>query len=279
MKKTSFNSLRTQKIDKKKSRQTFSESLFESLDSSLWPGERKQKQDGHINSDSEKTEVVQAMKDHVEARLEQETKNDLEIPGGVITKKTESARLLSEQTYPVLSLPELKSELSDIKGMRYQTKAAGPVKILFLSDDFYPDAQINPEVEFLAEITSFYFSSGSDLLFSKMAKAMNFQESDLALSSLFCGDQKLEKLCYQEIAFFKPELVITLGAKTSAFLLQERKRIAEVHGQVFKRSLNTSEGLLDLSIMPLFHPEFLNANPNMKKAAWVDLQKAMKIVS
>ena len=68
-----------------------------------------------------------------------------------------------------------------------------------------------------------------------------------------------------------PGIVISLGALTTNLLLGKREKMSTIHGKYFKIELNNFQ----LILMPLFHPDFLLINPNMKRTAWIDLQKVM----
>ena len=84
------------------------------------------------------------------------------------------------------------------------------------------------------------------------------------------------KLFLEEVELFKPEVVISLGAVSTNLLLQKRERLSQVHGKFFPRGFKLSNGMThNVLICPIFHPEFLLINPNMKRAAWMDLQKVM----
>ena len=84
------------------------------------------------------------------------------------------------------------------------------------------------------------------------------------------------KLFLEEIESFKPQFVISLGAVPTNLLLQKRERLSQVHGKFFPRGFKLSNGMThNVLVCPIFHPEFLLINPNMKRTAWMDLQKVM----
>ena len=49
---------------------------------------------------------------------------------------------------------------------------------------------------------------------------------------------------------------------------------SNIHGQFFEKQYGDTA----FSLMPVFHPDFLVINPNMKRTAWADLQKVMERV-
>lgn len=71
-----------------------------------------------------------------------------------------------------------------------------------------------------------------------------------------------------------PEVVVSLGAIVTNILLGRREKLSAIHGQFFDLSFKNH----DFCLMPLFHPDFLIINPNMKRTAWIDLQKVMERV-
>jgi uracil-DNA glycosylase family 4 len=75
--------------------------------------------------------------------------------------------------------------------------------------------------------------------------------------------QVIEKKC--------PKIVVSLGATVTNILLGKREKLSTIHGQFFEKQ----QGVCNFSLMPIFHPDFLIINPNMKRTAWIDLQKVM----
>lgn len=70
----------------------------------------------------------------------------------------------------------------------------------------------------------------------------------------------------------RPKVVVSLGATVTNILLGKREKLSTIHGQFFEKRV----GLCVYSLIPLFHPDFLIINPNMKRTAWIDLQKVME---
>ena len=72
----------------------------------------------------------------------------------------------------------------------------------------------------------------------------------------------------------KPKVVVSLGATVTNILLGKREKLSTIHGQFFEKQYGDTA----FSLMPVFHPDFLVLNPNMKRTAWADLQKVMERV-
>ncbi len=73
----------------------------------------------------------------------------------------------------------------------------------------------------------------------------------------------------------KPKFLISLGAVATNTLLGRKEKLTKVHGQFFPIKIHSEADQHEVKLMPLFHPDFLLINPNMKRAAWTDLQKIM----
>jgi uracil-DNA glycosylase family 4 len=79
---------------------------------------------------------------------------------------------------------------------------------------------------------------------------------------------------YQFILEKRPKIVVSLGATVTNILLGKREKLSGIHGQFFEKNI----GECHFNLMPVFHPDFLVINPNMKRTAWIDLQKVMERV-
>ena len=131
-----------------------------------------------------------------------------------------------------------------------------------------------------------YIESGDDLL-GKMISAMKLFGSEF---HRFKMDEQLEEITDLAMNLEKPSLetqnllnaikenrpkvVVSLGATVTNILLGKREKLSTIHGQFFEKSI----GDCVYALMPIFHPDFLIINPNMKRTAWTDLQKVMERV-
>ena len=82
----------------------------------------------------------------------------------------------------------------------------------------------------------------------------------------------------EQIKKFKPNIVVSLGATVTNILLGKREKLSGIHGQFFEKSVSLNNESYTYQLMPIFHPDFLVINPNMKRTAWIDLQKVMERV-
>ncbi|MCF8058684.1 MAG: hypothetical protein K9K67_05275 [Bacteriovoracaceae bacterium] len=125
-------------------------------------------------------------------------------------------------------------------------------------------------------------SPDSDLL-SKMITAMKIRvgthcrvfitkDSEIAEQEWF-GLLKELTSDIQEI------IVVSLGALATNTILQKKERLSKIHGKEFNLSLKRGAETVQIRVFPVFHPDILQINPNMKRSAWLDLQKVMEFLS
>lgn len=138
-------------------------------------------------------------------------------------------------------------------------------KVVFVGErpkDFDPD---NPRVDLL----------------SKMIQAMKLGEGEFARAFLD-KDPGKAKLQWEELlkslSDFNSIVIVTLGAMATNTVLNKKERLSRIHGKEFSIALERSSGALELKAFPVFHPDILQINPNMKRSAWMDLQKVMEVL-
>jgi hypothetical protein len=126
------------------------------------------------------------------------------------------------------------------------------------------------------------FLEGEDLL-AKMIVAMKLKNDEFyRLKSHVDADfddPAIKGEIFEKILGLKPQLVISLGASVTHLLLDRKEKMSGIHGKFFSLSSSNHEGEIhNYKLMPLFHPDFLLINPNMKRTAWIDLQKVMELL-
>ncbi len=148
--------------------------------------------------------------------------------------------------------------------------ASPQTEVLFVGDTY----KKNPNTEgddLLGKMISAMKLSGSE--FKRFSLEVDLEEvSDLEENLQFPNSATLNLLnCISEC---QPKVVVSLGATVTNILLGKREKLSTIHGQFFEKKANNWSYVL----MPVFHPEFLIINPNMKRTAWSDLQKVMERV-
>ena len=134
---------------------------------------------------------------------------------------------------------------------------------------------------------TFNAASGADDLLGKMIAAMKLKPEEFerfafneALEDINDLEQNLKSPesataeLHAKITKVKPQIVVSLGATVTNVLLGRREKLSGIHGQFIEKTIDSHH----FAMMPLFHPDFLLINPNMKRTAWIDLQKVMERV-
>ncbi|RLA60124.1 MAG: hypothetical protein DRQ89_13240 [Epsilonproteobacteria bacterium] len=130
-------------------------------------------------------------------------------------------------------------------------------------------------------LCSEFHSEGSSekSILEKMAAAMKLSESEFEMmefsnESLENDSKNLKSEIFELIASNRPKVIITFGATMTSFILDKQERLSRIHGKFFPKIFKGHEA----SVVPVFHPGFLMINPNMKRSAWMDLQKVMGFI-
>lgn len=150
-----------------------------------------------------------------------------------------------------------------------------------------PEIEKVHKVSYLSEVLfvgDTYKGEGEDLL-GKMIAAMKLKGDEFSRLIL---DEELEAIddlagnlvqpneCSQKffaaIKETKPQIVVSLGATVTNVILGKREKLSSIHGQFIEKSIDDCS----FTLVPIFHPEFLMINPNMKRTAWIDLQKVIE---
>lgn len=185
--------------------------------------------------------------------------------------RTFEGALFKETSWPFIFMEDKDVFTEEIDKKKRQMLPQEKIsKILFVGDTYNP-------------------SLGKEDLLGKMIQAMKLTPEEYQRYGFNLELEKIENLeenllqpsletaeLFNQIKTFAPEIVITLGAGVTNILLGKREKLSSIHGVFFKTSLNFHEEIFSYEIFPLFHPDFLLINPNMKRTAWIDLQKIME---
>lgn len=120
--------------------------------------------------------------------------------------------------------------------------------------------------------------SDQDIL-GKMISSIGLDQGHFLRSPTVRGHQALEH-ALNVIKYFKPKVVVTMGAAATNIFFDTRIRLSNVHGDIQVKSfkIKDSAEVLSVNIFPLFHPDLLEINVSMKKTAWIDLQRLRTIL-
>jgi uracil-DNA glycosylase len=169
---------------------------------------------------------------------------------------------------------DLKEE--NIIDLSQLEKTAGDRPIIYDYDSFSDE---NLMVIFVGERPKDFNDEHpkADLL-SKMIMAMKLREGEFARIFLSKDSEMAKAEWHRTLQLLEGRMqlcIVSLGAKACNTVLGSRERLSKIHGQEFHFQLLGKANNVDLTIFPVFHPDFLQINPNMKRSAWIDLQKVM----
>lgn len=120
-----------------------------------------------------------------------------------------------------------------------------------------------------------------DELFWKMMAAIGLDKESLYVTNCIkcCQDEALQpdttlgRSCFsfleRELIAMQPGLICTMGELATSLLLGSRTPLVRMRGR-FHQYRYPHGG--SAQVMPTFHPAFLLQHPEMKRAAWMDLQ-------
>lgn len=255
--------------------ETFGEAL---LPDALWAIKRSLKAEAAPIAKevySEKVQVLESLERFAEEQTTQQKTDTLKIEGGEIhVRKTVGWDEL--ETYG--SLEALKNQLtldSRLAEIQLKDKSPEAVKVIFVSETFRTWEEIEPELQtgFINELLTGFPQKTAEF-FERMIKGMKLVPEEVIIYPVEGShSQELAGEVMKIAAFYRPEVIITLGAKATQKILKSNDRLSIVHGQFFNRRVGEGE---NFQIVPLFHPAIIESNLNMKKTAWADMQKIMK---
>lgn len=224
---------------------------------------------------SEKVQVIESLERFAQEKATEQKTNILKVDGGEVHLKTDPGwdDLNHFNSFAdLVSVLKLDKKYLDIV---FKDKAPGKVTVLFVSEKFRNWEEVSAELKtgFINELIAGFPLKTAEL-FERMIMAMKLDPSEVIVFPVEGTDESDYSRDVMEVAaFYKPEIIITLGAKATQKILKSNDRLTVVHGQFFNRSMSDRG---NFQVVPLFHPSIIETNQNMKKTAWTDMQKIMK---
>ncbi len=194
---------------------------------------------------------------------------------------TESGRPRRASTTPpasAISLADIREELGEC---RRCGRHEGRKKIVF------GEGEVGAKLFIVGELPAgeddaagLPFQGEAGKLLMKMVGAIGLSRADLYLATLVkCHpadghEPRPEEiaLCHpfllQQINAVRPKIICAMGGLAAQALLHSKKNLLQLRG--------AWHSCQQIPLMPTFSPAFLLRNPEMKKAAWVDLQLIQK---
>lgn len=224
---------------------------------------------------SEKVQVIESLERFAHEKAEETQSKILKVDGGELHIRPEPgwddlSHFASE--YQLKESIKLDPRLIRIS---LDKKVPRTVKALFVSEKFRTWEEVEPELKegFINELLAGFPLKTAEL-FHRMITAMKLDASEVIIFPVEGQDEADFSRDVMEIAaFYRPEVIITLGAKATSKILKSNDRLSMVHGQFFNRRMGETG---TFQVIPLFHPSIIETNQNMKKTAWADMQKIMK---
>lgn len=222
---------------------------------------------------SEKQQVLNSLERFAQEKIETSKEQKIVIEGGEIHKKPEPVW----DGIEVLASKEelLKSLTVDQNTLDICLKnKESNVRVLFVPEEFRKFEDFSGELkdnESVNELLAFFPQRTAEL-FSRMISAMKLKTSEVLVFACQNNGTDITEEVMKVATFYRPEVIVTLGATSTQKVLKSQERLTQVHGQFFSRKI---ENVGQFTVVPLFHPSIIENNMNMKKAAWADMQKIM----
>jgi hypothetical protein len=224
---------------------------------------------------SEKVQVIESLERFAQEKVTELQTNIIKLDGGEVHVKAEP---VWDNLQSFTSAESLKASLKlepEFQKIVLQDKEPLVVKAIFVSEKFRSWDEVSLELKsgFINElIVGFPLKTAE--LFYRMIMAMKLEAHEVIVYPVEGLDESdFSQEVMEVAAFYKPEVIITLGAKATQKILKSNDRLSMVHGQFFNRKLGEKGSF---QVVPLFHPSIIETNQNMKKTAWADMQKIMK---
>lgn len=210
-----------------------------------------------VDVSNEKSEVnkLKTLQDIRENILDEDTRNNSPVKEGVKLEK-----IFKFEKIQSSSKTFLFSETSDNLWKESLEKVEKEINCILVVGDFENESSImNDKLE-----------GESFALLAKMFSALKLKETQVHFCSFIeeeVSRYTASKNLYDFISRSGTSLIITLGAAPLKFF-DIKSRLTKIHGQ--KLDINFQEKAVKL--LPIFHPEYLLINPNMKKRVWDDIK-------
>jgi len=176
--------------------------------------------------------------------------------------QNEEIPLIENRNPPIEIAPKITPNKTQVAVAK--TGLASLIEVLFVGDSFNGEGE-----DLLGKMIGAMKLSGTEFYRHPMEDELD-EVNDLVKNqeNPSPATQKLLNIIFEK----RPKVVVSLGATVTNILLGKREKLSTIHGQFFERQSNSYH----YSLMPIFHPDFLIINPNMKRTAWIDLQKVME---
>lgn len=260
------------KFDKTKSEAaTFAEALIGDTSWLPEPDQSQQKQPKEILT--EKAVVLESFTRFVEEKIAESPDQQVHFEGGtlVMKEKADEHEFISQFKGASEWLEDFKKSVGE-EIFSHLVEAKKDISVLFYVDELKPEVSVGESKaskEFL-----YCFEKEVAELFEKMVKAMKLKSHEFAISAVnLSGSPREFSDLLEEIHYRAPDYVIPLGAQATQAILGNKERLASAHGKFYPLPTLKSK---TIQVVPLFHPNVIATNQNMKRSTWADMQKIMQ---
>jgi hypothetical protein len=223
---------------------------------------------------SEKAQVLESLERFAQEKIQESPEAVIKFPGGEIAEKPEPIWEGISQYAQYSDLAQALSLEAEALKLTLAHKQPGQLKVMFVAESFRKVDEFSPELKegFINQLLpAFPFKTAE--FFSRMLTAMKLDDREVLIYPTLFNDQDISDEVMKVAGFFRPEVIVTLGANSAHKILKVQERLTQLHGQFFNRKI---ENIGTFIVVPLFHPSIIENNQNMKKTAWADMQKIMK---
>jgi uracil-DNA glycosylase family 4 len=222
---------------------------------------------------SEKKQVLESLGRFAQEKLGLSDSGVVKIEGGEIGLKTPAVWNVPD-ALDISSLLDTLTLPSELLQLLLRNKNPEAVKVIFVTEVFrsWEDISVDLKEGFINELLV-GFSLKTAEFFERMIKAMKLRPEEVILYPVDDEGRDLANEIMSIANFFKPAVIITLGAKAAQKILKVNDRLNSLHGEFFSRTLQKGD---TFQVVPLYHPSIIETNQNMKKTAWTDMQKIME---
>ena len=146
-----------------------------------------------------------------------------------------------------------------------------------MCDPNYKSMEMESEIEqdLMPDLVPFSLIESEQDLLGKMLTAMNMKQGNFVRFPRFKVSNPLEVLALG-VSYFKPKIIVTLGAAATNEVLEKKVKLTSVHGNFYKKQFVVNDEKLTIDVCPLFHPQLLEINQSMKRTAWLDMKKMIE---
>ncbi len=214
----------------------------------------------------EKKLIIESLERFAEEKLSETPTGVLQLDGGEVHRKISSIDELMNSLH--LSAEDLN--------ILIKSKRKGSIKLMFITESLRTQEEAKSEFTegFINELI-LCFPKKTAEFFERMIRAMKLQNDQILVYPVESANGFLDHDILKIVEFFQVNIVVTLGAKAANKILNTNDRLTVIHGQFFNKKTLSN---FDFQVVPLFHPSIIETNQNMKKTAWVDMQKIMKLL-